>query len=196
MIEGGSSRDFLHTKSLMWRAPEAWAGLMEKICSVLEPYLLSQVEAGAAAVQLFDSWAGCLGEDDYRRYALPYTRRLVQALEARGTPVIHFATGAAGLLRAMQEAGASVLGVDWRIPLGRAWEEVGYAPAIQGNLDPVALFAPQDELRLRVEAVLREAAGRPGHIFNLGHGILPNTPVENVRAVVEWVHELTARGQG
>jgi len=196
MIEGGSSRDFLHTKSLMWRAPEAWAGLMEKICSVLEPYLLSQVEAGAAAVQLFDSWAGCLGEDDYRRYALPYTRRLVQALEARGTPVIHFATGAAGLLRAMQEAGASVLGVDWRIPLGRAWEEVGYAPAIQGNLDPAALFAPQDELRLRVEAVLREAAGRPGHIFNLGHGILPNTPVENVRAVVEWVHELTARGQG
>jgi len=196
MVEGGSSRDFLYTKSLMWRAPEAWAGLMEKICSVLEPYLLSQVEAGAAAVQLFDSWVGCLSEPDYRRYALPYTRRLVQALEARGTPVIHFATGATGLLRAMQEAGASVLGVDWRIPLGRAWEEVGFAPAIQGNLDPAALFAPQDELRFHVEAVQREAAGRPGHIFNLGHGILPETPVENVRAVVEWVHELTSQGQG
>jgi uroporphyrinogen decarboxylase len=168
---------------------------MEKLCSVLEPYLLSQAEAGAAALQLFDSWAGCLSEEDYRRYALPHTRRLVQAVEARGVPVIHFATGAAGLLRAMQEAGASILGIDWRIPLGRAWEEVGFAPAIQGNLDPAALFAPQDELRRQVEAVLREAGGRPGHIFNLGHGILPDTPVENVRAVVEWVHELTRKGE-
>jgi uroporphyrinogen decarboxylase len=178
----------------MWRAPEAWAGLMAKLCTVLEPFLLSQVEAGVAAIQLFDSWAGCLSEDDYRRQALPYTRRLVQAVEARGIPVIHFATGAAGLLRAMQEAGASVLGVDWRIPLGRAWEEVGFTPAIQGNLDPAALFAPQDELRRQVETVLRQAAGRPGHIFNLGHGILPDTPVENVRAVVDWVHELTRQG--
>ncbi len=194
MIEGGSSRDFLHTKSLMWSAPGAWAMLMEKICSVLEPYLLSQVEAGAAAIQLFDSWVGCLGEDDYRRFALPYSRGLIQAVEARGVPVIHFATGAAGLLRAMQEAGASVLGVDWRIPLGRAWQEVGFAPAIQGNLDPAALFAPSSELRERVDAVLRQAAGRPGHIFNLGHGILPGTPVESVRAVVEWVHESTSQG--
>jgi len=192
MIEGGSSRDFLHTKSLMWRAPDAWAMLMEKLCAVLEPYLLSQVDAGAAAIQLFDSWVGCLGEDDYRRYALPYSQRLVCAVEARGIPVIHFATGAAGLLRAMQEAGASVLGVDWRVPLGRAWEEVGFAPAIQGNLDPAALFAPLPELRQRVEAVLHEVNGRPGHIFNLGHGILPGTPVENVRAVVEWVHEMTS----
>ncbi len=195
MVEGGASRDFLHTKSLMWRAPEVWASLMEKLCAVLEPYLLSQVDAGAAAIQLFDSWAGCLSEEDYRRFALLYTQRLVHALESRGTPVIHFATGAAGLLRAMQEAGASVLGVDWRIPLGRAWEEVAFAPAIQGNLDPAALFAPPDELRRRVEAVLREAGGRPGHIFNLGHGILPHTPVENVRAVVGWVHELTHGGQ-
>jgi uroporphyrinogen decarboxylase len=196
MVEGGSSRDFLHTKSLMWRAPDAWSNLMEKLCSVLEPYLLSQVEAGAAAIQLFDSWAGCLSEEDYRRFALPYTRRLVQAIEARGAPVIHFATGASGLLRAMQEAGASGLGVDWRIALGRAWEDVGFAPAIQGNLDPASLFAPQDELRRQVEAVLREAGGRPGHIFNLGHGILPDTPVENVRAVVQWVHELTRKGEG
>ncbi|HXE74197.1 MAG TPA: uroporphyrinogen decarboxylase [Candidatus Xenobia bacterium] len=193
MIEGGSSREFLHTKSLMWQAPDTWALLMEKLCSVLEPYLLSQVEAGASAIQLFDSWVGCLSEDDYRRFALPYSQRLICAVEARGVPVIHFATAAAGLLRAMQDAGASVLGVDWRIPLGRAWEEVAYVPAIQGNLDPAVLFAPLPELRRRVEAVLREAGGRPGHIFNLGHGILPGTPVENVRAVVEWVHELTAR---
>ncbi len=193
MIEGGSSRDFLHTKSLMWQAPDVWALLMEKLCSVLEPYLLSQVEAGAAAIQLFDSWVGCLGEDDYRRCALPYSQRLICAVEGRGVPVIHFATGAAGLLPAMQAAGASVLGVDWRIPLGRAWEEVGFVPAIQGNLDPAVLFAPLPELRRRVEAVLHEANGRPGHIFNLGHGILPGTPVENVRAVVEWVHELTSK---
>ncbi len=193
MIEGGSSRDFLHTKSLLWRAPDAWAALMDKLCSVLEPYLLSQVEAGAAAIQLFDSWVGCLGEDDYRRYALPYSQRLICAVEARGVPVIHFATGSAGLLRAMQSAGASVLGVDWRIPLGRAWEVVGFVPAIQGNLDPAALFAPLPELRRRVEAVLHEANGRPGHIFNLGHGILPGTPVENVRTVVEWVRELTVK---
>ena len=192
MVEGGSSRDFLHTKSLMWQAPEAWTQLMEKLCSVLEPYLLGQVEAGAAAIQLFDSWVGCLSEEDYRRYALPYSQRLICAVEARGVPVIHFATGAGGLLRAMQSAGASVLGVDWRIPLGRAWEEVAYVPAIQGNLDPAALFAPLPELRRRVEAVLREANRRPGHIFNLGHGILPGTPVENVRAVVQWVHEMTA----
>ena len=193
MIEGGSSRDFLHTKSLMWQAPEVWAALMEKLCSVLEPYLLSQVDAGATAIQLFDSWVGCLGEDDYRRYVLPYSQRLIGAVEARGTPVIHFATSAAGLLRAMQEAGASVLGVDWRIPLGRAWEEVGFAPAIQGNLDPAALFAPLPELRQRVDAVLRQVNSRPGHIFNLGHGILPGTPVEKVRAVVDWVHEMTSQ---
>ncbi|MFQ5696624.1 MAG: uroporphyrinogen decarboxylase [Terriglobia bacterium] len=189
MIEGGGSRHFLHTKSLMYRHPGAWSALMEKLCVVLQPYLLAQVAAGASAIQLFDSWVGCLSVEDYRRFVLPHSRRLVQAVEARGVPVIHFGTGTAALLTAMQEAGAAVLGVDWRIPLGRAWKEVGYRPAIQGNLDPAALFAPRAELRARVEAVLQQAGGRPGHIFNLGHGILPGTPVDNVRAVVEWVHE-------
>jgi len=192
MVEGGGSRHYLHTKSLMAAAPDLWAKLMEKLCAVLEPYLLAQVEAGAEAVQLFDSWAGCLAADDYARQVMPYSRRLIQAVQARGVPVIHFATNSAGLLGAMQEAGAEVLGIDWRLPLARAWEEVGFRPAIQGNLDPVALFAPAAELRRRVEAVLEQAGGRPGHIFNLGHGILPETPVENVQAVVRWVHEISA----
>ncbi|MFQ5663890.1 MAG: uroporphyrinogen decarboxylase [Terriglobia bacterium] len=195
MVEGGSSRNFIHTKSLLYRTPRLWAALMEKLCAVLEPYLLDQVASGASAIQLFDTWVGCLTTEDYRHYVLPYSQRLIQAIQRRGVPVIHFATGSAGLLAAMQEAGAHVLGVDWRIPLGRAWQEVGFRPAIQGNLDPVALFAPWPELRQRVESVLEQAAGRPGHIFNLGHGILPDTPAENVRAVVEWVHEYTAAGQ-
>ena len=195
MIEGGASRHYLHTKSLIASQPAVWAALMEKLCAVLEPYLLAQVEAGAEAIQLFDSWVGCLAPDDYVPHVLPYSRRLIQAVQGRGVPVIHFATGAAGLLGAMQEAGAEVLGVDWRLPLARAWEEVGFRPAIQGNLDPVALFAPPAELRRRVEAVLEQAGGRPGHIFNLGHGILPGTPVENVQAAVRWVHEISAARQ-
>lgn len=194
MIEGGSSRHFIHTKSLLYRAPGLWAELMDKLCRVLEPYLLQQVEAGAAAIQLFDSWVGCLTPQDYRAAVLPHSQRLIRTIEERGVPVIHFATGSATLLTAMQEAGAAVLGIDWRMPLGKAWEEVGFKPAIQGNLDPAALFAPLPELRQRVEDVLREAGGRPGHIFNLGHGILPNTPVEHARAVVEWVHEWSLVG--
>lgn len=195
MIEGGGSRNYIHTKSLMASAPDLWAALMEKLCGVLEPYLLDQVAAGAEAIQLFDSWVGCLAPEDYARFVLPHSRRLIQAVQRRGVPVIHFATGSAGLLGAMQEAGAEVLGIDWRIPLGRAWEEVGFRPAIQGNLDPVALFAPSAELRRRVEAVFEQAGGRPGHIFNLGHGILPGTPVENVKVVVEWVREISATWQ-
>lgn len=192
MIEGGGSRHYIHTKSLMASAPAAWAALMEKLGAVLEPYLLDQAAAGADAIQLFDSWVGCLAPEDYRRHVLPYSQRLIQAVQRRGVPVIHFATGSAGLLTAMQEAGADVLSIDWRISLGRAWQEVEFRPAIQGNLDPVALFAPLPELHRRVEAVLAQAGGRPGHIFNLGHGILPGTPVESVKAVVEWVHELSA----
>jgi len=192
MIEGGGSRHYLHTKSLLYTEPELWNALMEKLCAVLEPYLLSQVDAGAEAIMLFDSWVGCLPLEDYRRSVLPFSRRLVQAVQVRGVPVIHFGTGTAHLLAAMDEAGAEVLGVDWRLPLGQAWGRVGFRPAIQGNLDPVALFAPLPELRRRVDEVLAEAAGRPGHIFNLGHGILPDTPVENVRAVVEMVHEYSA----
>lgn len=192
MVEGGSSRHYLHTKSLMLGASALWHALMEELCAVLEPYLLQQVDAGAEAIQLFDSWVGCLGPEDYRRFVLPYSKRLIQAVQQRGAPVIHFATSAAGLLEAMDEAGADVLGIDWRISLARAWERVDFRSAIQGNLDPVALFASRPELRRQVQAVLVEADGRPGHIFNLGHGILPGTPVENVKDVVRWVHELSA----
>ena len=192
MVEGGGSRHYLHTKSLLYGAPALWAALMEKLCTVLEPYLLAQVDAGAHAVMLFDSWVGCLPLEDYRHFVLPYSRRLVEAVQQRRVPMIHFGTGTAHLLAAMDDAGADVLGVDWRLPLARAWEQVNFRPAIQGNLDPVALFAPLPELRRRVEEVLAEAAGRPGHIFNLGHGILPDTPVENVRAVVEMVHEYSS----
>ncbi|MGH9803773.1 MAG: uroporphyrinogen decarboxylase [Candidatus Acidiferrales bacterium] len=192
MIEGGGSRHYLHTKALLYGEPDHWAALMEKLCAVLEPYLLSQVDAGAHAIMLFDSWVGCLPLEDYRRSVLPYSRQLVQAVQSRGLPVIHFGTGTAHLLAAMDDAGAEVLGVDWRLPLGHAWGLINYRPAIQGNLDPVALFAPLPELRRRVEEVLAEAAGRPGHIFNLGHGILPDTRVENVRAVVEIVHAYSA----
>jgi uroporphyrinogen decarboxylase len=189
MIEGGSSRHFIGAKTLMYCAPRAWALLMERICGVLEPYLLAQADAGAAAIQLFDSWVGCLGVDDYLQYVLPYSERLIRAIEARGIPAIHFATDSAALLPAMQQAGASVLGVDWRVPLDVAWASVEYRPAIQGNLDPAALLAPLSELRRRIEAVLKRAGGRPGHIFNSGHGILQETPVENVIAAVEMVHE-------
>jgi uroporphyrinogen decarboxylase len=143
---------------------------------------------------LFDSWAGCLSVEDYTEHVLPYSERLIRAVEARGVPVIHFATDSAALLPAMQHAGASVLGVDWRIPLDEAWAKVGHRPAIQGNLDPAALFAPLPELRRRIHAVLQQAGGRPGHIFNLGHGILPDTPVENVIATVEIVREYSAKG--
>ncbi len=192
MIEGGSSRNFVETKKLMYQAPRAWNLLMQRICAVLEPYLESQVAAGAAAIQLFDSWAGCLTVDDYEKYVLPHSMRLVQAVEGLGVPVIHFATDSGSLLRCMQRAGASVMGVDWRTPLDEAWSRVDYQPAIQGNLDPVALFAPLPELRRRVEDILRRAAGRPGHIFNLGHGILPDTPVDNVIAAVQMVREFAA----
>lgn len=192
MIEGGSSRNFVETKKLMYQAPRAWNNLMNKICSVLEPYLEAQVAAGATAIQLFDSWAGCLAVDDYEKYVLPHSVRLVQAVEGLGVPVIHFATDSGSLLRSMHKAGASVLGVDWRTPLDEAWTRVDLQPAVQGNLDPVALFAPLPELRRRVDDIMRRAAGRTGHIFNLGHGILPETPVENVIAAVKMVREFAS----
>ncbi len=151
--------------------------------------------AGAQAVQLFDSWVGALSPDDYRDYVQPHSASLLQRVAETGVPIIHFGTGTAGLLPLMREAGGSVLGVDWRIPLDQAWERIGYDRAIQGNLDPTALFAPTEVLEHLVLRVLRQADGRPGHIFNLGHGILPGTPVENVRVVVELVHELSAVGE-
>lgn len=189
MVEGGPSRDYRYTKTLMYAATEVWDALMETLVDNLTGYLLAQVRAGAQAVQLFDSWVGVLSPQDYARFVLPYSQRVLKAVQASGVPVIHFGTGTATLLGEMKQAGGSVIGLDWRVPLDQGWAAVGEDTAIQGNLDPVSLFAPLPVLREKVQDVLRRAAGRSGHIFNLGHGILQHTPVENVRAVVEMVHE-------
>lgn len=192
MIEGGSSRDYRRTKVLMLTEPKLWAEVMGKVAATVENYLVAQVRAGAQAVQLFDSWVGNLSPQDYAEFVLPYSRVVLKSLEATGVPVIHFGTGTTTLLPLMKMAGGTVIGLDWRIPLDLGWAVLGDEVAVQGNLDPVDLFAPEPVLRRRVEDVLRRAGGHPGHIFNLGHGILPETPVDNVRRVVELVHELTA----
>jgi uroporphyrinogen decarboxylase len=191
ILEGGSSRNYTKTKGLMYSDPAAWHQLMDKLAVLVADYLSAQISAGAQAVQLFDSWIGALAPEDYREYVLPHSRAIFQALAGRGVPLIHFGTGTASLLEMMKEAGGDVIGVDWQTPLDWAWRQLGEGAAVQGNLDPAALQAPLPELERRVERVLRQAAGRPGHIFNLGHGILPETPVESVRRVVEMVHEKT-----
>jgi uroporphyrinogen decarboxylase len=192
LIEGGASQAYRHTKEFMRRDPGAWRALMERLVGVLGGYLDAQIEAGAQAVQLFDSWVGTLPPADYRAHVLPHTRALIAALRP-GVPVIHFGTGTAGLLEAMRAAGGDVLGLDWRVDLDAAWARVGHDVAVQGNLDPTVLFAPPAEIRRHAAAILDQAAGRPGHIFNLGHGVLPDTPVDHVRALVDAVHELSAR---
>ncbi len=192
VIEGGSSKSFFNTKKLMITDPGAWNALMEKISRGLVKYLNGQIEAGADAIQLFDSWVGCLTPEDYRRFVLPHTRSVIRGIRP-GVPVIHFGTGTAGFLSEMREAGGDVIGVDFRVRLDEAWQCIGHDAGIQGNLDPVVLCGPLDEIRRRVKEILNQAAGRPGHIFNLGHGILPYTPVENVIALVEMVHELSQR---
>jgi uroporphyrinogen decarboxylase len=189
MIEGGHSRHFLHTKSMMYDHPESWSRLMSVVSESTLRYLKAQVQAGAQAVQLFDSWVGILDPDDYRRYVLPHSARVLKELESLGVPVIHFGTGTSGYLDLLREAGGTVIGVDWRIPLGQAWERIGFDRAVQGNLDPTAMMAPREVLKEKVLSVLEQAGDRVGHIFNLGHGFLPQTPLENVDAVVEWVHE-------
>ncbi len=189
VLEGGSSRNYLNTKRLMVGDSQTWHRLMEKLAQVIADYLNAQVAAGAQAVQLFDSWVGALSPADYAEYVLPHSQRVLRAVSAAGVPVIHFGAGTATLLPLMQAAGGDVIGLDWRTPLDWGWDQLGPQSAVQGNLDPVALFAPRPELERRVRAILDQAAGRPGHIFNLGHGILPETPVENVKAVVEMVHE-------
>ena len=190
IVEGGPSRNFVETKKLMYGQPEAWHGLMRHLTPVLIDYLLAQVEAGAQALQLFDSWVGALNPQDYRQFAQPYSAQILQTLMHRtDVPIIHFGVGATTLLREMKAAGGHVIGLDWRIPLDEGWALLGDDVAVQGNLDPTALFAPLPELENQVRDVLHRAGGRPGHIFNLGHGILQHTPVENVRAVVEMVHE-------
>src|SRR4029077_3184226 len=180
MIEGGGSRNYLFTKKMMYSAPAAWNELMKKLVAVTAEYSAEQVRAGADAIQVFDSWVGCLSVEDYRQYALPRTKELVEALRKTGAPIIYFATDSATLLPSMKQTGAEVIGLDWRIPLDDGWRSLGCNGAVQGNLDPVLLFADWKELKSRAADILKRAGGRPGHIFNLGHGILPETPVENV----------------
>ena len=192
LIEGGSSRQYQTTKTLMYTEPETWHRLMELLVRVTADYLNMQVDAGASAVQLFDSWVGSLGPDDYRRFVLPYMATLIAKVKP-GVPVIHFGTITGNLLELMREAGGDVIGLDWRVDLAEAWQRLGSGVAVQGNLDPIALFAEIPEIRKRAKAILDKAAGRPGHIFNLGHGILPETPVDHAIALVDAVHEMSRR---
>ncbi len=189
MIEGGPSRNFILTKTLMYRDETLWRRLMGKLVDVLAPFAVMQVAAGARAIQVFDSWVGALGSEDYVRYVAPYSRALIERIRASGVPVIHFGTGCAGYFRELHAAGGDVMGVDWRLNIDAAWMDISYRSAIQGNLDPAALMAPLPELRQKVTELLKRTGTRPGHIFNLGHGILPETPVDNVRAVVQMVRE-------
>jgi uroporphyrinogen decarboxylase len=189
MIEGCGSRNYIHTKTLMYRQPDVWRTLLEKLATVLREFAAQQVNAGADVIQIFDSWAGALSVEDYREFVLPVTKSLVREVQALGVPVIYFGVDTASLLPAMRETSADVLGLDWRTPLGKAWRELDYACAVQGNLDPITLFAEPELIRNRVRHILDQAAGRAGHIFNLGHGIVPGTPVENVQAVVKFVRE-------
>ncbi len=191
MIEGASSRNYIETKKLMYADTKTWPLLMDKLITVLTAYAQQQVEAGADVIQIFDSWAGALSVPDYRQYCLAPTTELVRRVQSLGVPVIYFGVDTASLLPTMRETGADVLGLDWRIPLDEAWRTLNYRVAVQGNLDPITLFAPQEVIHARTKEILAAAAGRPGHIFNLGHGIVPGTPVENVIQLVKWVKEYT-----
>jgi len=194
MIEGGGSRNYVHAKKMMYNHPDDWDVLMSKLVSVTTEYSAEQVRAGADAIQIFDSWVGCLSVEDYRRYVLPHVTGMVKKLRKTGVPVIYFGTDSATLLPAMKETGADVIGLDWRIPLDEGWERLDYQAAVQGNLDPVLLFADWKEVKSRAQEILRKADGRPGHIFNLGHGILPETPVENVKNLARFVQDYSPSG--
>ena len=188
LIEGGPSRDYALAKSFMASEPRAWEALMVKLASAVTQHLIGQFRAGASIVQVFDSWVGALGVDDYRASVLPYSKLVFQALRSAQVPSVHFGTGTAALLESMRDAGGDVIGLDWRVDLADARRRLGDGVAVQGNLDPVALLYPRAELERRIDAVLEGAGGRPGHIFNLGHGVLPATPVDNVIAAIERVH--------
>jgi uroporphyrinogen decarboxylase len=194
LVEGGPSRDYARTKALMWSEPSTWDRLMNLLADSMLASLGAQVDAGASAVQLFDSWVGALSEDDYRARVLPHSRRILEGLS--GVPRIHFGVGTGHMLEAMRDAGADVVGVDWRIPLDAAWKRLGDGVAVQGNLDPSALLAPSSTLRRKVDEVVDAAGGRPGHVFNLGHGVLPATDPAALRSVVERVRERTAKDAG
>jgi len=191
-VEGGASRNYTTVKGLMYGQPDVWHHLMERISSVVGDYLGAQIRAGVDTVQLFDSWAGSLSPSDYREFVLPHSRRAIStAREAGDVPLIHFGTGTLGFLDAMKEAGGDVIGVDWRADLADAWNGLGGDVSVQGNLDPAVLFAPVDEIKRQAARILDSVSGRPGHIFNLGHGVLQHTPVEHVGALVDFVHEHT-----
>jgi len=193
MIEGGGSRHYIEVKKLMYNSPEVWDELVSKLVDVLAEYAAGQVRSGADVLQIFDSWIGSLSVEDYRRYVLEPTARLVKRLQKEtNVPIIYFGTDSTALLPSMAETGAEVIGLDWRVPLDEGWSTVGHKRAVQGNLDPVLLFASWKELKQRAEHILRLAEGRPGHIFNLGHGILPHTPVDNVKNLAQFVHEFSS----
>ena len=192
LIEGGGSRNYRHTKSLMYRDPGAWRALMEHLARSLAGYVNGQITAGVQAVQLFDTWVGCLGPADYREFVLPYSRMMVEGITP-GTPIIHFGTGTGMLLEDMRDAGGDIMGLDSHVELDEAWARLGHSVGVQGNLDPIVLYADQAYIRSRVQRILNQAGGKPGHIFNLGHGLLPDTPYENVVALVDMVHELSGR---
>ena len=190
-IEGGHSNTFAHTKALMYGAPAAWHRFCELLTDIVSDYLVAQIEAGVNAVQLFDSWVGALNARDYREFILPHTRRIFRTIASHGVPAIHFGVGTGAILPELSEAGGDVIGADWRTPLDEAWQAIGPDRAIQGNLDPTVLLGPLDRIFAATDDVLARAGGRAGHIFNLGHGILPTTPVEHVQALARYVHEQT-----
>lgn len=192
IIEGGHSKNYILTKGLMYRDHSTWDALMEKISEVLIRYLNAQIRSGVQAVQLFDSWVGCLSPADYEEYVLPYSKKVIDGVD-RSVPLIHFATSSSSFLELMKRAGGDVIGVDWRVDIRESWARIGYDVAIQGNLDPVILFGPVDLIKKEVKRILDDTEGRPGHIFNLGHGILPNTPVDHVAFLVETVHRYSSK---
>jgi uroporphyrinogen decarboxylase len=192
-IEGGHSNHFAITKALMYGHPEAWHRLCDKLATIVADYLLAQIDAGVDAVQVFDSWVGALNAEDYREFAVPHTRRLFEAVGGR-VPTIHFGTGTASILAEMRDTGGDVIGLDWRVRLDTGWSAVGHDRAVQGNLDPTLLLGPRDRMFRGAADVLAQAGGRPGHIFNLGHGILPMTPLENVQALARFVHQYPGPG--
>jgi uroporphyrinogen decarboxylase len=192
IIEGGHSKNYILTKGLMYHDRLAWDGLMEKLSEVLTRYLNAQVRAGVQAVQLFDSWVGCLSPTDYKEYVLPYSKKVIDGVD-KSVPLIHFATSNATLLALMRQAGGDVIGIDWRVDIGEAWARLGYEVAIQGNLDPVLLLGPVELMKKEVKRILDRVEGRPGHVFNLGHGILPETPVDHVAALIDAVHEYSSQ---
>ena len=192
-IEGGSSRDYARTKQLMFAQPAVWHQLLAKLSAVVIEYLRVQSRAGAQAIQIFDSWVGALAPVDYEEYVLPHIQAIIAALRVEGVPIIYFGTGTTGLLTLMRKAESDVIGVDWRVRLDEAWTTIGHDVAIQGNLDPLVLFAPEKEIEKRIRAIVEQAGGRPGHIFNLGHGILPHTPLQNVEFAIDCVHRFSSR---